>query len=393
MIRALGLRGESVYKMSKGLGQYFTIDEGLQRKVCEWIEHRGSVILEPSVGMGHLLKKIYERDPEQEVVAVEIDPGLQPVLNGRSRLIRGDFLEVRFETPFRTIIGNPPYVKRSQRRNLYLDFVDRCHGLLEDDGEMIMILPSDFFKLTSSIPIIRKMLDTGTFTHVYLPESENLFEGASIHVVCFRYRVGVLDRTVWVNDERRYLRIRDGMVSFSPTPVSGTPLGDLFYVYVGVVSGCDEVFRHEDLGNVHIRETETKVSRFILYETLPEREDVRAYLDSRRETLMKRKIRKFDEHNWFQWGALRNIEKIRQNLGRPCIYVKTLTRSPIVAFPGVVELFGGSLICLIPRRELDPMVLRRVVEYLHLDEVSANFRSGGRFKIGQRHLCNLEFPE
>jgi adenine-specific DNA-methyltransferase len=183
------------------------------------------------------------------------------------------------------------------------------------------------------------------------------------------------------------------LVSFSGSPQSGTPLSDLFDIFVGMVSGCDEIFRNEELGNISVRESETGISRFIFYEQLPDEGRALAHLQANKERLMKRGIRAFTEETWFEWGAPRNISKIRSMAGRPCIYVKTLTRSTTVAFIGRVEYFGGGLICLIPKPEFGNKDLQIVVDYLHGEEVNRNFRSGGRFKIGQRHLCNLVLPE
>lgn len=41
--------------MSKKLGQYFTTDLSLQKKVYEFIQNDPKIILEPSVGKGHLV--------------------------------------------------------------------------------------------------------------------------------------------------------------------------------------------------------------------------------------------------------------------------------------------------------------------------------------------------
>ena len=105
---------------------------------------------------------------------------------------------------------------------------------------------------------------------------------------------------------------------------------------------------------------------------------------------MNRKIKKFNENNWFEWGAPRNIKTIEQNDGRPCVYVRTLTRNDRVAFKGAVSYFGGKLLCLIPHVDVD---MNRIVEFLNSYEFRKNYIYAGRFKIGQRQLANAILSE
>ena len=43
-------------------------------------------------------------------------------------------------------------------------------------------------------------------------------------------------------------------------------------------------------------------------------------------------IKKFNEKNWFEWGAPRNIKVMDNSKDKDCIYVKNLTRDKVVAF-------------------------------------------------------------
>merc|ERR1711991_1004929 len=101
-------------------------------------------------------------------------------------VIYGDFIEVDIKKKYKTIIGNPPFV-RTKTGNLYIDFIKKCYNLLENNGELIFIIPSDFFKLTCASKLLNNMISHGTFTHIYHPHNEKLFENASIDVIVFRY--------------------------------------------------------------------------------------------------------------------------------------------------------------------------------------------------------------
>ena len=145
---------------------------------------------------------------------------------------------------------------------------------------------------------------------------------------------------------------------------------------------------------------EDKIQSFILIDKFPTtNESLNSYLRTNKETLMRRKIRKFNETNWFEWGALRNYKKIRDNLGKDCIYIKTISRKETVAFVGKVQYFGGNLIILIPK-EIHPwgshlasprpfQALEQMVSYLNGKSFRKNYTYSGRFKIGQRILSKV----
>ena len=110
---------------------------------------------------------------------------------------------------------------------------------------------------------------------------------------------------------------------------------------------------------------------------------------SYKEELITRKIKKFNEKNWFECGAPRNIRSIEQNLGKECIYVYGLTRKQRIAFKGKVQYFGGGLLMLIPKKKID---LDKILSYLNSDDFKTNFIFSGRFKIGHRSISNSYIP-
>jgi len=134
--------------MQKELGQFFTINDGLQQYVMDRVEHVGSPLLEPSFGAGHLLKKFKEYDDTYPMHCFEIDSLIKPCLtfDKNQTVVYGNFMSHQFDTKFKTIIGNPPYVQQSNG-NLYLHFIKKCYELLEDDGEFDLHRSIRFYKI------------------------------------------------------------------------------------------------------------------------------------------------------------------------------------------------------------------------------------------------------
>lgn len=369
----------------KELGQYFTENEELQKFVFETCKNKG-LLLEPSFGAGHLLKLFLKSNPDYPMVCCEVDTKINPVVTftKAQTVIYGDFIKTDLTQKFDTIVGNPPYVKVQKQNNLYLQFIEKCVDLLNKDGELVFIVPSDFLKLTSAAELIRKMVGLGSFTDFYFPNDEKLFTESTVDVVVFRYQKDLKTRVCLHNGVNRIWHFNEGIITFSSTDKESTVnIGQLFHCYVGFVSGCDKVFCNS-LGSLKLLCDKDKVCDYICVDTFPTpNKTVDDYLLANKNTLMERKIRKFDETNWFTWGAIRNKASVDLHMGKPCIYVRTMTRKPEVAFIGTVQYFGGGLLCLCPRVDMD---LLPIVNILNSTALKQDYMYSGRFKIGQKQL-------
>ena len=377
----------------KKMGQYFTISDDLQKFVYEKVKHKGSLILEPSFGAGHLLKKFKDANPDYPIVCYELDNTIKPTINFNTHqtIVYGDFTQQIITKKFKTIVGNPPYVKQSTG-NLYIKFIEICFGLLDTDGEIIFIVPSDFIKLTSASSLIDAMIKEGSFTDFLFPHDEKLFEGANVDVVVFRYERGLKTKETVVNGKKMICNVNSGIITFSETEITGNPLSDKFNVYVGLVSGRDEIYKN-DIGNMNILSDKDRVQKYIFAETFPTgNTSIDAHLMANKSVLLERKIRKFNENNWFEWGAPRNITTIQKNLGKPCIFVRNMTRNQEVAFIDKVQNFGGSLLCLIPKEAMTEIELKKIVSYLNTKDLQKDYMYSGRFKIGHKQVCNIIVP-
>ena len=382
-------------------GQYFTTNKMLQDTLVDFIRRSPKRILEPSVGRGDLVLATKKKYGDAVFDMYEIDeeiPILEPL--EKKDVCYGDFLIQSIEHTYDTIIGNPPFIKQT-KGNLYLSFIRKCVGLLNPGGELIFIVPSDFMKLTSAIQLIDEMLVEGTFTDICYPESEKLFDNASIDVMIFRYCKDTgLTREITINGEKKIMCNHGGIVTFLTTETTESsnsvmkPISSMFRVYVGMVSGREEIFKHNELGNVEIL-TASGPEPYIFHDTFPTPDEkTNEYLLEHKEVLMKRKIRHtFTEKNWYEWGALRNYQVMQKEKGRDCIYVRNITRNNIIAFRGKVQLFNGNLLMMLPdlkkvKEEHINELICDTLEHLNSHQFRNNYEYAGRFKIGQRQLEN-----
>lgn len=391
---ALTIGEKPFIKNKKELGQYFTISDELQTFVFDKVKNKQSLLLEPSFGAGHLLKKFKEYSLNYPMVCYELDRTIKPLIrfNEYQTLVYGDFTDKIITTKFKTIIGNPPYVKQKSG-NLYIKFIELCYGYLEDDGEMIFIVPSDFIKLTSASSIIDNMSKNGSFTDFLFPHNEKLFEGASIDILVFRYEKGHVSEKTNVNGKSVFCNINKGIITFSDTKVLGVYIETLFNVYVGLVSGRDEIYR-VPFGNIDIMNDKDKIEKYIFTETFPTNNTkIDTHLETHKVQLMERKIKKFSESNWFEWGAPRNVSSIQKYWGKSCIYVRNMTRNKEIAFNGKVQYFGGSLLCLIPKNNVSEIKIEKLIKYMNSSTFQKDYIYSGRFKIGHKQISTAIFPD
>jgi adenine-specific DNA-methyltransferase len=234
------------------------------------------------------------------------------------------------------------------------------------------------------------MTENGSFTDFLFPHDEKLFDGASIDVVVFRYEKGITTKTAIVNGSQVFCNVNKGIITFSEVEVVGTQIDADFNVYVGLVSGKDEVYR-APIGNIDILNDKDRVEKYIFTESFPTNNAlIDSHLQAHKPELISRKIKTFSEKNWYEWGAPRNITTIRKNWGKPCIYVRNMTRNKEVAFIGTVQYFGGSLLCLIPKT--DAVDIQKIVRYINSETFQKDYMYSGRFKIGHKQISTAIIP-
>ena len=110
-------------------------------------------------------------------------------------------------------------------------------------------------------------------------------------------------------------------------------------------------------------------------------------------------MRKIDDTNWFEFGLPRNkkhIDKIIYksndkiiNNKTKCLYMYNLTRKKEVCFQSHVQYFGGNLLILIPKQEIN---LEETMNYFNSNEFKEQYMFSNRFKINHKNLKECYVP-
>jgi len=387
------------------LGQVFT--PSCVVRVMLSLRRNSGRVLEPSCGDGAFSNCL------PGCVAIEIDRAHAPAGS-----LNIDFFAYPETEKFETIIGNPPYVRyqniRSEtkalirsslfdsRSNLYLFFIEKAVRHLTDGGELIFITPRDFLKATSSVRLNKWLYSHGTITHAIELGDAKVFSSAVPNCLIWRYEKGCFDRSVQYAEissrnkieaaleslkwERRYFVETAGHLMFSKY-LHNICLKDIASVKVGAVSGADDIYADEKLGNrdfVCSSTIKTGKTRKMIW--IDKNDGPPDSLLPHKKRLMSRSIRSFDESNWWQWGRGYPITDA------PRVYVNCKTRQPRPFFLHECNNFDGSVLAVFPH---DPNIdLKDFCDALNdVDWAQLGFVCDGRFLFSQRSLENAPLPE
>ena len=385
------------------LGQVFT-PPAIVDCMLTLVRNKGRV-LEPACGDG----AFFQHFPD--ALGIEIDPRHAPpgaeVMN---------FFELAEDELIATIIGNPPYVRYQdispgtrrlagstlldKRANLYLFFIEKCLRLLEPGGELIFITPRDLLKATSAVPLNHFLYSEGTITDFIDLGDLHLFDDATPNCAIWRFERGndsrrtryaalgssdqasALQEVRW--EERRFIE-SGGHLMFTrhEYPLC---LADIAFVKVGAVSAADDLYASEEFGNrdfvCSTTVSDGKTRRMIWCEP---GDPPPAALLAHKERLISRRIRPYDEFNWWQWGR----GYYQSDL--PRVYVNTKTRRTQPFFTHDCLNYDGSVMAIFPA---DPTIdINLLAKALNgVDWADLGFVCDGRFLFTQRSLEQTPLP-
>ncbi|GAA8734563.1 hypothetical protein HpDR96b_11990 [Helicobacter pylori] len=251
---------------------------------------------------------------------------------------------------------------------------------LKPKGELIFITPRDFLKSTSSVKLNEWIYEEGTITHFFELGDQKIFPNAMPNCVVFRFCKGDFSRIT--NDGLQFV-CKKGILYFLNQSYT-QKLSEVFKVKVGAVSGCDKIFKNETYGNLEFVTSITK--RTNVLEKMVFVNKPNDYLLQHKDSLMQRKIKKFNESNWFEWGRMHHVSPKKR------IYVNAKTRQKNPFFIHQCPNYDGSILALFPYdQNLDLQNLCDKLNAINWQELG--FVCDGRFLFSQRSLENALLPK
>jgi adenine-specific DNA-methyltransferase len=367
-------------------GQVFTPAD-LVKEMLALRRNHGRV-LEPSCGSGAFAKPL--RESGADLVALELDAEHAP-----DYAVVGDFFDYPLTEQFASVIGNPPYLRfrdipKSTRTKLDMSLFDTLSNLccffieksirhLAPGGELIFVVPRDFPKATSARKMNRWLFEQGTITDFRETGDEAIFAGATPPCCIFRFEKGRMDRAM---TDGRVFSEHAGQLFFLPSGTQGVPLSEFFEVAVGGLSGADKYYAHPQ-GNLEVvcsKTRKTGKTRTMFHGT-----SARLALADHKSELLKRRVRKFSDLNWWEWGRKWKETPVLR------IYVNAKSRQVNPFFTHTCTAFDGSVLALFPKDSA--MDIDAAVDVLNaVDWNALGFMAGERFLFAQRALEQTLIP-
>ena len=84
------------------------------------------------------------------------------------------------------------------------------------------------------------------------------------NIIIFRYcKNKLLEKTILYNGKLLYITNSDGLITFNKEKNNNSIMfKDYFDIYVGIVSGKDNVYKHKELGNIEVLNGEDKIEKY-----------------------------------------------------------------------------------------------------------------------------------
>jgi adenine-specific DNA-methyltransferase len=415
-------------QLKKQRGQFFTTKSKVLDALIGLVKNNGN-ILEPSSGDGHIIRHI-ENNLNRNVFGVELDYEMVKNKVCQSKIHNDNFFNfIKTSDKYNTIIGNPPFVKLKNvekstinllpekipgNGNLYYYFIKYCASLLDDGGELIFIVPKEWLYNVSAQFVRDYLLINGGFTDFIDCGEEKLFEDADVPALCiFRYEKNYNGDLKYYNTlDDYYLNnfiqkkvIISNTIVFTNNIHNGKRISDYFDIKVGLVTGDEKTFKikgdfeFDQRYLIDMVGTNKTLSKYLFldgvsnFDELPD--NIKRYLLNNKENLINRKIKSFNETNWWCYGALRNVQTMNSNRKR--IYGLMKTRENEIFWEGKpFEYFNGGLVGLFLKDNID-IDLSIFIKHLNSEEfklimIENNMYSNNKVSITPSVLSNLPFP-
>ena len=308
--------------------------------------------------------------------------------------------------------------KLSKTLNIYHYYLEKCLELLSDKGEMILIIPQQFFNTTRGKELRQLFYNNGTITDIYsLDFIKNKYLELS-EMVLIRYEKNNNSHKTCIHkNSKGQGRYYDETLSpedtyFFKENENTERLGDYFDIKVGLVSGLNSVLCVSDNKNdsfkdyiinkeftidmitssyykTHKTDKYIFVDKYSLEDIKKDDKRLYDYLLRNKDKLNSRKTRKFTENNWWKWGAIRNLKQMMS--GKDCIYVNYRTRVDEPFYTGKLTYFDGSVIALIPKsKKVDIKKWTKILNNSKDIFKKNHVYRGGCYYFTQQILSNLK---
>lgn len=442
-------------------------DRRIVNIMLDMVEHNGRV-LEPGFGEGAFLSELIKK-PFNEIEGVEYSKDFFNKANFENvNLIHQDYLQFKPNKKYNLIIGNPPYMKysgidstsvqkeifnltKTKASDIYYAFIIKSIMLLEEEGVLLFLLPSTFFVNKYASYLREFMLENGYFEKIIDFGELRIFETANVEAIIFKYvkskkkkgnieiiksksRVKI-DKAInqlskanlekksnedfdYFTREQFKLEDKYWTINNRHREFKSVKLKSILDIGVGIVSGCDEVFKipANELSKFNAEEKTLFVYKFLksnnlesylannnltkmvfINKYISDENKLKPYPNllnyfQKNKDILENRYFSSPKKPYFYWMAIRNLDKIKDNKDNAIIAVPSLSRKKSQWFSISYtknKYISSDILFLLPKEKDD---LYFILGYLNSDFFSRYYKMNGK-KKGERFVFNQGFME
>ena len=429
-------------------------------------------VMETGYGEGAFLKELPSISRNDNIYGVEFSLDFyQKSLSKfpKFNLFNMDFLNFKEEKDFDLIIGNPPYIKSNKlpvnikenvknitgslEANIYYAFIFKSIELLKEGGELIYILPYDFFYNTYASKLRNYMLENGYFINIIDFGENKIFEDASVETIIFHYikntstsiqkdiKVLKLNKNIKYKEilieldkhyknktspfsfDNKQLQLNTtwALSNFNTLNKNTIKISEFCDTSVGMVTGCDEAFKVDKLFVKSLNSKEKTLIRkfiknsdlndfsnqsityYIFIDKFVTEKELKTYHKIYEHLLKFKDIledRYFPSKNfqWFNYLAIRNKKTMIKHLNKFKILFPSKTRKEKQWFSISEEdcFISGDLL-LITSNYKDTNIIWFLFGFLNSDFFAKYYteygaKKGNRILFTQKILNDFDIP-
>lgn len=388
--------------------------------------------------LGVEIDPIYVEECKKNLTQTAKEYGIN---NSNWNIVCSDGLKHDFNMKFDFIVGNPPYIAYAMLNNeerqyvrenfescsygkfdYSYAFVEKCLKLLNDNGKMVFITPSNMYKTQFGkelrrlmLPYITQIIDYSfekVFKKVLTSPAITVFDkNITPNII---YKLKLYDNQTEVNITKD--KLKDKWFFFKNESKGKKRFGDYFKVSNSIATLCNKVYIINDstvenynIESLALRDAISPKSQkynkkeYIIFPYKYDDNNLQKYDEEEYKKLFpnaykyllenKEKLEKTNKDTsakWFEFGRSQALSHLNQ----PKLLISTIATNKIVVYDLDQDQIPYSGLYIVPTRELgldvakDILNKKSTMKYL---KVSGIVLSGSSIRISTKDIENLKF--
>jgi len=384
----------------------------------------GGNLLEPSVGIGNLLKFINLENYDQIDVYEIKEEYLDSIpSNTKINIHNCDFIKRNIDTMYDNIIMNPPYIKMQdlsiQYRkylkanfdilkdgiiDIYYAFIIKCLKLLNNNGVLVAITPNSYLYNKSSLNLRKYLFDNKYIKEIIDFKDKKVFPKVSVYCCITVFTKTNKEYIIYNNKKIPYTDIIHNYSLFNTQNNNDLTLNTICKIKNGIATLRDKIYIHnKQLYNEPCWKKITNgiTEKFIIYpynegiiidEDILQRENPLTYnyLLSNKDELYKRDKCNKKYPKWYSFGRTQSLKYSKKK----CIYIPCFLNPDSISQSMSINenILHSGCLCIEPNNEDDiQKIMDCIINNSEFIKLNSSKRSGGWINLSSRTLYNLHF--